>query len=200
MITIENFPLKWDEVKLETGRKIFCIPTTGYTETEYIEQVIDCFDIDLSNLKLDELAELKNKCLLLLASDPNVKELDDEILIRGKRFRLIKDFTKLNYNQFLDIELILSQAENNNVWDVMNKLLAILYVEQNPRRWKFSGKIEFDPIPYNPSVIETNGKLFDQALTVTDVFKFSSIFFYYALTYSQTLLFSLQNQVKVNQQ
>ncbi len=193
--TLETFPTNWDEVKLKTGRKLFTLVVeTGTTENQYLETILEnVFEIDLLKLPLNEISDLKRLCLNLISSDPK-KELENEYLINGKRYKFITDFKTLTGAEFLDIELILSEIQNENIWSVIQNLLGVLLREVEPIKTKMFKKPDYKVKIYDADNTIKMGEFFDRVLSVQDVYNFASFFFLVGISYSQTLLYLLQNQ------
>lgn len=192
--TIDNFPKNWDEVPLKYGRKLFTIQTSGMTDHQYLEEVIKCFDINIEKFKIEELNNLKLKALNLVSSKPN-ETMETEFIINGTRYHLIKDLKHLTFGEFLDLELLLSQ-EHTNIWDIIHNILGVMLREQERIGSRFFGKVKFEPKPYNSEKVMDNSALFDDVLSVNDVYGFSTFFLLQGIIYSHNLVSSLGQEGK----
>lgn len=192
--TIDNFPKNWDEVPLKYGRRLFTIQTSGMTDHQYLEEVIKCFDINIEKFKIEELNNLKLKVLNLVSSKPN-ETMETEFIINGTRYHLIKDLKHLTFGEFLDLELLLSQ-EHTNIWDIIHNILGVMLREQERIGSRFFGKVKFEPKPYNSEKVMDNSALFDDVLSVNDVYGFSTFFLLQGIIYSHNLVSSLGQEGK----
>lgn len=192
--TIDNFPKNWDEVPLKYGRRLFTIQTSGMTDHQYLEEVIKCFDINIEKFKIEELNNLKLKALNLVSSKPN-ETMETEFIINGTRYHLIKDLKHLTFGEFLDLELLLSQ-EHTNIWDIIHNILGVMLREQERIGSRYFGKVKFEPKPYNSEKVMDNSALFDDVLSVNDVYGFSTFFLLQGIIYSHNLVSSLGQEGK----
>lgn len=183
---MKQVPKSWDDVSLNTGRKIFSIETSGMTDNEYLTEVLNCFDIDITQLKIDEINIYKEKVTNLLLSKPN-ETIETEFIINGTRYHLIKDLKQLTFGEFLDLELLLSQQDGLSIWNVIHNILGVLLREQVVTKNLFT-KPKFKPKDYNGDKVLENGELFDRVLSVNDVYGFATFFLLKGLIYSQTTL------------
>ena len=189
-----TIPNNWDEVPLNVGRKIFSINASGKTDSEYLEQVLNCFDIDLTPLSIEEVNIYKSLVYKLLSVPPK-DTLEDVYYIGGVRYRLITDLKQLTFGEFLDIEFILS-GENLNIWDVIHQLLGILLREEVKVKKSIFSKSTFKILEHNADNVFKNAELFDKVLSVNDVYGFATFFLLQGMVYSQTLLYLYQTQKK----
>lgn len=181
---MKQIPKVWDDVSLNTGRKIFSIETSGMTDNEYLTEVLKCFDIDITKLKIDEINIYKQQVYNLLINPPK-DTTETEFIINGIRYHLITDLKHLTFGEFLDLELLLSQ--NNKIWDNIHNILGVLLREQ-VRVKNLFGKPKFKPIEYNSDKVLVNGELFDRVLSINDVYGFATFFLLQGMIYSQTTL------------
>lgn len=181
---MKQIPQVWDDVSLNTGRKIFTIQSSGMTDNEYLGEVLQCFDIDIKNLKIDDLNIYKEQVYKLLITPPK-DTVETEFIINGKRYHLIKDLKQLTFGEFLDLELLLSQ--NDNLWDNIHNVLGVVLKEQVKVK-SLLGKSTFKNLDYNSDKVLENGEMFDRVLSVNDVYGFATFFLLQGMIYSQTTL------------
>lgn len=195
MITI---PKSWDDCPLHLGRKIFCI-SSGLTENEFFEELVKIFDLDLTDKTLDEVTNIKGSLSNLMNFQLSESRLENEYIIGGKRYRMVTDLSLLSYGEFLDLEIILSQCENENYWNNIHLLMAILLKEHKPanRFRTIFGKVKFLPIKYNASNTLKIGEMFDKVLSVQDAYNFASVFFFIELNYLKNSLIFLKDKNQI---
>lgn len=178
--------LKWDEISLEQGMRLFTIETTSATtEDSYFKDACTALDIDYSDIKLSEIVEAKKGVWDLLSTKPPT-EFNDEFIIGGKRYLLIKLNDRL-WSEFIDAEGNIDEDESG-FWKSADKVLAMLIrpVEKVKTKNPFS-KPQFKPEKYNPKSIHERAELFKKAFTMRDIYGIALFFYLNVVSYTKLI-------------
>jgi len=182
-----NIPSSWSEVNLGDGMRILSNPiTTGQTIDEYNEGVLNLY-VDINDMTLEERKDGLDKILNLMSSNPRT-EYNREFIIYGKNYMLDTNLKDLTWGWFLDMETIIANSEEGNIWSVMDKVIASLL-----RPVTYSGTWKKTPViePYNSDTLLERADLFKKALTINDVFGISLFFCLIGMTYMKKITDSL---------
>jgi hypothetical protein len=120
-----NIPTTWDDITIQTYKKIVNIPSEVKGVFLSIELAIRLIGLDRDTIEELPIEEF-NKILeqMTFINEELKAELAESIEVGGETFYFKKDFSKLTTGEVASIDLILQSAEGK-WYDVIEKLLCI---------------------------------------------------------------------------